>query len=1142
MSWTLAMTWSRGRATLPHGDAARDGAGRTGARRQGAALVVVQGLTLALVMVAGALTAVSASSQGPQMPAAFEPTGVTVPFMRHPALSPDGQRIAFSYQGDLWTMPVAGGRPLRLTVHAGYDGHPIWSPSGARIAFTTERHGNNDVYVIGADGSAPTRLTYHSTDDVATGFLDEQTVLFATERTFKQVEREDEIYAVSVLGGTPDRWLDALGAEARTSPDGRFIAFRRGSNRVTRPDYRGAANRDLWLYDTHSDTYTQLTTFTGNDFNPAWTGPRELYFLSSRSGAYNIHRLRLNDDGTPVGEAQALTALTGADIRSFSASADGARVVFERAVNVYALDLEGGGEPRMLRVQLPADQRQLPRTYESYSKGADEYALSPNGEEIAFVVRGELFVTEAETDDAETTRATRHPYRDLDVAWLNDTALIFASDRAGNQYDLYRLESADPEAKTLFDSLEFKVVRLTDTPEDEQAPVIAPDGAKIAFRRGNGGLLVADLVAGSIENPRALLTGWAEPQDVAWSPDSRWLAYSRNDLYFNEEVFILAADGSAGPVNVSQHPRGDGQPVWSPDGSKLGFVSERSSGDDDIWFAWLRAEDWERTTREWKQLDDEPDAAATKTDEEAAAEEAPAVEPIEIDLEGIYQRLVRVTALPGNEGIPAISRDGETFYFVTGLRSRTGDYAVDSDLYKIKWDGRKRERVTEGDVKPRAVRLAGDGGHVYFLRAEGTLARVSTEKGALESLPFSATMTIDHDAERRQIFDEAWRSLARMFYDPDFHGVDWAALRDQYASWSEHASTREDFADLINWMLGQVNASHMGYYTRGRGGADTSEVTTGLLGVEVDPVADGVVVRRVVPRSPAARRASTLHVGDVIVAVNGQSVIQAGNLYRLLNGTAGQKTLLEVRSPVGETRRVRIYPTDDLDDALYREWAEERAKLVEDYSEGRVGYIHIEGMNWSSFERFERELVARASGKEGLLVDVRYNGGGWTTDYLMTVLDVRRHAYTIPRGATEDLQANHPEFRAFYPFGERRPFATWTRPVAALANQNSYSNAEIFSHAFKQLGLGPLVGTPTFGAVISTGAKRLIDGSYVRLPFRGWYVYDSGENMEDTPAVPDIMVTNPPNAKALGQDPQLERAVEALLERIDGATAGAAGA
>jgi tricorn protease len=372
------------------------------------------------------------------------------------------------------------------------------------------------------------------------------------------------------------------------------------------------------------------------------------------------------------------------------------------------------------------------------------------------------------------------------------------------------------------------------------------------------------------------------------------------------------------------------------------------------------------------------------------------------------------------------------------------------------------------------------------------------------------------------------RALKQGFYDPNFHGDDWDSLRTKYRPWARKASTTRDFRRTVNLMLGELNASHMGYAADDR--AETQTERTGRIGVELDPVESGVEVQRVVPRSPAAREASTLREGDVITAVDGTPVAEAGNFYELMEGTVKEKVLLDVTGPDGDERTVRIRPTDDLEEELYREWVEERKELVEEYSGGRLGYIHVEGMNWDSFEHFERELYAGGHDKEGLIIDVRFNGGGWTTDYLMTVLNVRRHAYTIPRGATDNLQQNHEQFRAHYPFGERLPYAAWTKPVATLANENSYSNAEIFSHAFKNLGHGPLVGQPTFGAVISTGAARLIDGSYVRMPFRAWYVYQTDKNMEHGPARPDITVQNPPAIKAEGEDPQLRRAVEALLE------------
>ena len=1050
------------------------------------------------------------------------------PFMRHPALSPDGQTVAFSYQGDIWTVPVEGGRAARLTVHEAYDAHPRWRPDGSQLAFISDRFGNDDLYVMKADGSTPRRLTYHSTDDALGGWTLDGRLLFSTERTYVQAEWMPEIHHVSAEGGTPNRLLDAVGSAPTMSPDGRFIALERGANRTSKKGYDGPADRDVWVYDTENDTYTQVADAATNDYRPIWSDARTLLFLSERTGTYNLHRVPVGDDGQPQEDPEALTTFDGDGVRFASVAADGSAVVFERQTDVYVLDLTADASPRRLDVTVPADYRFDPKERETFSRSLRDYAVSPNGEYIALTLRGELFLMQNDDDERETVRLTRHPYHDRDPAWLNDSTLVFVSDRADGQYDLYRLESDDPEHTNLFDALQHRVTRLTDTDEDERILSMAPDGDTIALRRGSftsygaGQLVTATFDEGELDDETVLIDSWSVPSSVQWSPDGQWLAYARSDLDFNSEIYVHAADGSQEPVNVSQHPRSDGDPVWSPDGSKLGFTSTRSSGDADVWFVWLREEDWERTEADWDDLEDESDDNAADS-------------TVTIDFEDIHNRLERVTALPGNEADPVISKDGETFYFVAGRSGRTGRFDTDVDLYSVKWNGEDETRVTQGDVSPYDVRLSPNAEQVFFRHSGGQLARVPTSSNSLERLSFAASMTIDHEAEREQIFQEAWRALEQGFYDPNFHGDDWEALRDAYRPWAMKASTTRDFRDVLNLMLGELNASHMGFYNGDR--AETQRTRTGLLGVELDPVEAGVRVERVVPHSPAAREASRLREGDVITAVNGESVAEAGNVYALLNDTVDEKVLLSVTDDDGEERRVRIRPTGSLSDELYREWVEERKRLTEDYSDGRLGYIHIEGMNWQSFEHFERELYASAHGKDGLLIDVRFNGGGWTTDFLLTVLNVRQHAYTVPRGATDNLQQNHEEFRSHYPFGERLPYAAWTKPAATLANQYSYSNAEIFSHAFKNLEHGPLIGQPTFGAVISTGGAGLLDGSFVRMPFRAWYVYQTDENMEHGPAVPDVLVENPPAVKASGEDPQLRRAVETLLNQIDEGTA-----
>ena len=1062
------------------------------------------------------------------------------PFLRFPAVSPDGATVAFAYQGDIFRVPVDGGLATRLTVHEAYESRPRFSPDGGRIAFQSTRWGNEDVFVMDADGGAVRRLTHHSADDRLGGWTPGGDILFDTERTWVQVEWEPEIHRVAADGGTPDRLLDAVGFSPVASPDGRFVVFTFGANRRSKVGYRGPANRDLWIHDTEDGAYRPLTDFDGNDMLPAWAGERTLLFLSDRDGgeAYNLYRLELDRDGSPAGDPRALTDYPEDGVRSFGVSAEGSTVVFARRTSVWVMQEGEEDAPRRLEVRIPRDGHFVDTERETFRDRAEEYAVSPNGELVALVVRGDIYLIENESEEGRTVRLTRDVGRDRDVAWMSDTTLVFASDRDG-EYDLYRLESEDPGESDLFQSLKHRAVPLTDTEVPEREPVVSPDGERIAWVQANapyaaapeGALLVARLEGGELDGRRTLLDGWAVPRGVTWSPDGRWLAYARDDLDFNSEVFVLAADGSEGPVNVSQHPRTDVRPVWSADGSRLGFLSTRNNGDADVWFAWLREEDWQRTAEDWDLLEEREEEQDEEAEEDG--EEDADADTVRIDLDRIHERLEQVTSLPGNESDPVVAEDGETFYFVTN-RDAWRESGGDQDVWKASWDGTEVERLASGGESPSSLRLGPEGEHLFLLNEEGRLGRIAVESGEEEGLSFAARTRIDHRAERAQIFDEAWRLLDRNFYDPAFHGEDWEALRERYRPRALAASTKRDFRDVFNRMLGELNASHMGLYGPDR--SETEEEETGRLGVEIDPVEGGVRIERVVPESPAAREASRLRAGEVITAVGGTPVAEAPNFYALLADRADRRTLLTVRGTDGEEREVVIRPTDSLEDELYDEWVEERRRLTEEYSDGRLGYIHVEGMNWPSFERFERELEAAGDGRDGLLVDVRFNGGGWTTDYLLTVLTYPQHAYTVPRGAADDLDARHEDFRDHYPFGERLPQAWWTKPVAALANQNSYSNAEIFSHAFKTLDLGPLVGEPTFGAVISTGGAGLLDGSFVRLPFRGWYVKATDENMEHGPAVPDHRVPRRPDDRADGEDAQLRKAVEVLLDGMEDRT------
>lgn len=1043
--------------------------------------------------------------------------------LRHPSINRDGSQIAFSFQGDIWTVPASGGKATRLTIHEAYESNPLYSPDGKKIAFSGARYGNNDVFVLPAEGGTPQRLTFHAAADNVMSWVSNTQILFNTNREFHQIGGHPEVYGIAATGGTEARLLDAEAYEPAYSPDGRFIALVRGSiNPVYREDYRGSANREIWIYDTKNQKYHKLPLFDTNDIQPRWGNNRTLYFLSSTTGTYNLFRISLNENGQAQSRPEQLTTFKDEAIRHFNISADGSTIVFEKDLNLY-LTKAGPGNGSKIDVQIAADERFDPTEMKTQTSGGSELALSPNGKMMAYVIRGEVFIKEVDKEKTRSVNVSEHSHRDMNPTWLSDTSLIFCSDRTAGNFEFYLLRSADRTEPNPFKSLKHEVIRLTNTPEDESQPVVASDGKKIAYRRGRGDLIVADIAAdGKLSNEKVLVDGWAGANGVTWSPDNKWLAYSMSDLYFNNEVFIHAADNSKPPVNVSMHPRTDAQPFWSADGSKLGFISERNNRNADVWFVWLKKEDWEKVSLDWQEKDGASEALPGAGASKAGTKAEP--KPLQIDFDNIHERVVQVTSSPGDESGLVIAKDGQTFFF-----SAVSSTARGRDLYSVKWDGKDLKEITRGGSNPIGLQMDREGKYLYFGR-QGGFARVEAKAGTPEGLPYSAKMKIDYAAERLQIFEEAWRTIRDGFYDPQMHGYDWNALREKYRERCVNASTNNDFRDLFNYLLGEINASHMALTAPDR--AETQQETTGLLGAEMMPVAGGMRVNRVIPESPASKVGSQLQVGDLLTAINGVAYDPTSNFYENLNGLANEKVLLQVQGSDGKSREVVIRPAASLGSNLYQEWVDNRKKLVDEWSKGRLGYLHIRGMDLPSFEETEREFMAAGYGKDGLVIDVRFNGGGSTADYLMTVLNYKQHAYTIPRGASADLEKDKLKFRDYYPTGERLVFSAWMKPSVALCNEGSYSNAEIFSHAYKALGIGKLVGQATNGSVISTGGRGLIDGSFVRLPFRGWFTKATDKNQELGPAVPDIIVDNSLDYTAKGTDEQLKAAVEALLKEL----------
>jgi tricorn protease len=1050
----------------------------------------------------------------------------TIRFARFPAPSPDGKQVAFSWQGDLWLAPIAGGVAQRLTVHPAYDFAPIWSPDGKKIAFTSDRHGNDDVFVLHLDTGAVQRLTYFSGRDRAWGWTpDSRAVLFESRRESEPYGADFSAYVAPLDGGTPYRLHKASGSPFALSPDGRRVAFVRRDSAWWRKGYKGSAQGDLWLLERATNRYVRLTDTDTPDTLPMWGADgRTLYFVSERDGTANLYAM-----DTQTRRVRQLTRFKDDGMRFPQISANGAVITFEQGMDVYRLDTATGAM-QVIPLQVPAqDARAAEQVRRTFSANVDDYAIAPDGKEFVFAVRGELFA--ARFPDGGPSRnltETVEPESDPQLAPDGKT-LYFAAERDGT-VQIYRLTSGDADEPRLRRARTLTIEPLTNAPQGASQPRLSPDGKLLAYQRGLGELVVRCL---ETQQERTLTESW-NLGTIAWSPDSRWIAFDRYDENYNADVFVVrvpefqtpkpdaepkqekqepsgagdAADDAPVVYNISRHPRNDFAPSWSADGRALVFLSERETDVLNICHVWLRREDFERTRADREEEEDDKHDAPKKADEKK--------DPVrvEIDFDDIHLRVRLVTRYAAGVQEAIVAPDGEQIAYRSA-------YQGQPDLYLIKWDGSDERRLTTGGVSPENLRWSKDGKTLYYL-SRGRLQRIAASGGSPQTTRTDAEIVINLPREREYLYDAAWRTLNETFYDPNFHGVNWAAMREKYRPYLPYAQTDRDFTAVVLMMLGELRSSHLSF-SLARGESTDAPSNTGMLGVVFSDSrdGDGLLIERVLPETPAARREVNLKPGERILAVNGKPLTRTTNLYQLLDNTVGKRIELKVRGADGNERMVYLRPISvaEFNSAVYRDWVERNRRYVEERTGGRVGYVHIQAMGEASLREFERDLYAVAYGKDALIIDVRFNGGGRTADYLLTMLHPARHAYTVGRNGAR----GYPQ--------DRLPVIGWHQPIAVLCNERSFSNAEIFAHAIKTLKRGALVGIPTAGGVISTGQRRLMDGSTVSTPGRGWYTLDKGVNLEGNGAVPDHLVDFTPDDEAAARDPQLDKAIEVIRRR-----------
>jgi tricorn protease len=1058
--------------------------------------------------------------------------GAEVFLPRYPALSPDGQTVVFCFQGDLWSVSSEGGQARRLTAHEAYDAYPVFSPDGGQLAFASNRYGDEDIFLMPIQGGAPTRLTYASSTDRPGAYSpDGQTIYFASRRLF-DFPMGAQIQQVPVSGGTPTRLVDIFGDEVATH-DGSTFIIAEGRVKQSRLYYRGSYQRELYSWTEGSDPQT-LTENRGYDRNPMVAPDGRIFWIGDQNESKLPNIYTMNADGSGK---KAVTNFTEDGVRSASLGAGGKTIVIERGTSLYLVDA-AGGEPKLLNILVADDAIENPVIIQNKTANATELAISSDGEEYAMIIEGEIVLVSRELGGRATV-AVPGPWREMNISFRPGSAdtLLFVTDRWGEN-EVCLLVSDDPDQSNLRLARNHKIERLIPDSLPTTTPLWSPKGDRIAFTTGNANLHIMDADG---DSNTLLFEHWLL-SDYAWSPDGRWIAISAYNGDFNSDILIMPSEGGEA-INITNHPDYDDNPVWSADGSMLAWNTNRHSAspadlDFDVYFMYLTRELDERTSEEWKiwekTRDKKPAKEEPEEDEDMEDDLAELQEKDEepelvvaIDFEDIHLRSRRLTRLSGNEKPQGIDPKGDRIYFTATIDG-------DTDLFSVDRFGKERENITKGGTSPRNIALDTEGKNFTFLKG-GQPSRVGSGGGEVKATDFSARLTIDRPAVRLQVLDEGWRTLRDRFYDAAMHGLDWPALREKYGSWVQKVGHDRDFGDVVNFMLGEVNASHMGYYPNWDSPGDYG--TDGYLGLEFardENSTDGLKIAKVLAHGPCDKVTSRLLPGDVLKTVDGRGVSSSANLFAALETRSGLPTWLTVQRD-GDELEFQVVPSAyrSIWRLNYTAMEKARRAKTEESSGGRVGYVHIQGMGYANVQRFEQNLFAAADGKEALVIDVRNNGGGWTTDLLLTILTQPVHAYTVPRGG-----------EIGYPQAERQPFFRWSKPIVVICNEGSYSNAEIFSHAIKTIGRGPVVGMETGGNVISTDGFGNRYHGYIRLPFRGWYVWGDEKHPERNHKnqegvhelegfIPDYVVDLTPADQLHGRDPQLDKAVELAIEAAD---------
>ncbi|HWN08875.1 MAG TPA: S41 family peptidase [Pyrinomonadaceae bacterium] len=1055
-------------------------------------------------------------------------------------------RVVFSYLGDVWTADEGGQNIQRLTVNRARDVYARFSPDGKWIAFSSDRNGNLDVYLIPAEGGAAKQLTVHSSDDTVLGWRpDSRAVLFSSNRG------EDfaaQLYLVSVDGGLATRAGTDMGVQAAYSPDGKRLAYNPRAQSYWRKFYRGSNQSDIIVMDVSTKKFSQLTDFDGHDSWPMWGNDGGIYFVSDRDGNGLTNIWRVSADGT---RTERITSFKSGDVRWPAASSDGRTIVFEHDFGIWKLDVSSR-KATPIPLNIAAETQENLSEVQSFNSQADDFDLAPSSRRVAFSIHGEVFTAPVEEGDLK--QLTEGAARDRGVSYAPDgKSIAYISDRSGREEIYVTATDGTGEAR-----------QITDIDTLKLGYRWSPDSKEVAFTTSDGKMRKVDVATKKVVELDS--SNYGSISTPVWSPDGKWLGYAKSDISRTSDIYVIASSGSEkGAHKMTFDSNSDVNPVFAADGRKLFFQRIEATGGNTPNSVQIYSVALERLERDPDDAEEraEAEAPAIPADpgtEGAAGAAGPRRMPAErrgppretkMDWAGMKRRTRQITRMPFPVTGYTVGPDSRSIVFVTSEPAGLVSVPV---IYSIQDDGKRLARILSGQPPSEEggpgggggfgggiseLNISRDGRTLFFSErdaiysvpvpaspAAGSSAAAATAGARSEAsrrrINFNVRVRVDRPAEWAEMFDDAWRTMKYRFYDAKMHGTDWDAMRAKYRPLVDYVGDRQELLNIVNEMIGELNASHTGAAPPPRGQA--GGVSTGHLGVELeaDSAAGRYKVTHVYENGPADKDWVRVGAGNYLIAINGKQVKAGDNYWQLLNNRLNRKSEITFNSKPSDdgawVTRIETINTNAYGQLRYERWVKERRQKVDELSGGRVGYLHIQAMNQPSLRKFEKE-IREFRNKEALVIDQRWNGGGNIEQELLAILVQRQYQIWQPRG-TE---------------ATGRPFAGFFGPKIVLQNWRSASNAEMFPAGFRALGLGKVVGTPTAGAVIGTGSYSLIDGSTVRTPGVGVFLADPKRtNMENYGVQPDMLVDNTPADTMAGRDRQLEVAVEELMKQLQG--------